>query len=800
MANGCSGTVLLVAGASLLAIGLAQPALAQDSGQQATSTTVDPTATGGSDASNATTGGDIVVTATRQSETLSHVPVSIAAFSQKRMDEQGVRQIDDLARLAPGVTFERSTYGNGSSSNIAIRGISSTVGAATTGIYINDTPIQVRALGFTASNTYPQVFDLERVEVVRGPQGTLFGAGAEGGAVRFITPEPSLDKLSVYGRGEASITEHGAPSYEGGAAVGLPLVTDKLGLRASVWYRRDGGYVDRVDQATGVTVDKDANSQNALVGRAALTWAPVEGLKITPSIFYQRVHVDDSSAYWEAYSPRHKDYNNANIIAQPSTDRFILPALNMSYDTGDISLISVSSYFDRKSKALFDYTAFTNGAFAGTSIAFIPGYLATSQMNNRQKNFVQEVRVQSSNPDSRLKWVVGGFYSRSKQEGYQNTVDPYFSTLIPIISQFIVGVPLTVAQFTGTSVLPGNVTYLNINRGTDTQIAGFGQLDLKVTERLTATAGGRVSNTKFDYTAIQAGPGAGTAYRRSDGKQEQTPFTPKLGLSYQASDDALLYVSAAKGFRIGGVNAAINPVQCGGSLSAIGLSAAPDSYKSDSVWSYESGVKGKALGRTLQFEASAFYTRWKGIQQYVYLPACGQGFVTNYGKASSRGFDLAAQVRLSSRASFGMTLGWVDAHLDETIAPGVGGQLVQKGDKIPGSPWSVNLSFRNGFDAFGQALYARADYDYRSRAALRTAGQNPRDVSYDPGQTPADEQNNVSLRLGGTFGPADISLFVNNLLDQKPGLARSHYSPPDPYYTNLTVRPRTVGLTGTVRY
>jgi iron complex outermembrane receptor protein len=173
--------------------------------------------------------------------------LNITAYTAEQMDDQGVRQMDDLARLTPDLQFTHTSGAAGNnSSNIAIRGVFSDVGAATTGIYIDDTPIQMRNVGYWNANAFPQIFDLERVEVLRGPQGTLFGAGAEGGAVRFITPEPGLKKYSGYARTELAGTVSGDPSYEAGGAVGGPIVEDKLGFRVSAWGRTDGGYIDRV--------------------------------------------------------------------------------------------------------------------------------------------------------------------------------------------------------------------------------------------------------------------------------------------------------------------------------------------------------------------------------------------------------------------------------------------------------------------------------------------------------------------------------------------------------------------------
>ena len=226
---------------------------------------------------NAASGGngleEIVVTATRRTERLQDVPVSATAFSQEKLDAQGLRSIDDLTRLTPGVTFQRdattsSGNFNDEDSDINIRGVDSTAGTSTVGIYIDDTPIQGRHISFTSFNAFPALFDLERVEVLRGPQGTLFGAGSEGGTVRFIQPSPDLHTDSVYMRSELATTEHGDPTYELGAAIGGPIIDDKLGFRVSASYREDGGWVDHVDYRTEAVTKSDSNYQDTVVVRA----------------------------------------------------------------------------------------------------------------------------------------------------------------------------------------------------------------------------------------------------------------------------------------------------------------------------------------------------------------------------------------------------------------------------------------------------------------------------------------------------------------------------------------------------
>jgi iron complex outermembrane receptor protein len=271
---------------------------------------------------------EIVVTATRREERLQDVPISISSFSQQKLDAEGIRSIDDLARATPGVLLERNAIGatgnfNDEDTDINIRGVDSSAGAGTVGIYIDDTPIQDRHISFTSFNAFPALFDLARVEVLRGPQGTLFGAGSEGGTVRFISPEISLTSDSAYIRSEAAGTDHGAPSYEIGAAGGGPIIDNVLGFRLSASYRDDGGWVDRVDPRTLDVLDRNSNWQQTITLRGALKWAVTDQVSISPSLYYQDLTLGDTGAYWEDLSdPSASRLFNGNAQANPSWDQF----------------------------------------------------------------------------------------------------------------------------------------------------------------------------------------------------------------------------------------------------------------------------------------------------------------------------------------------------------------------------------------------------------------------------------------------------------------------------------------------
>jgi outer membrane receptor protein involved in Fe transport len=217
----------------------------------------------------------------------------------------------------------------------------------------------MRALGFNPDDTLPKTFDLDRVEVLRGPQGTLFGAGSEGGTVRYIMNQPSVTKESTYARSEVSFTRYGDPSYEVGIAHGGPIINDVLGFRASVWYRYDGGWIDRIDPTTLDVVDHRANHANTIAARLALLVQPVEGVKITPSFSYQNARKHDISSFWPAYSDVGSGrFINGTPERMPDPDEYYLGAVKLEADVGIGTLIWNTSYYHRDELTAYQGTAF----------------------------------------------------------------------------------------------------------------------------------------------------------------------------------------------------------------------------------------------------------------------------------------------------------------------------------------------------------------------------------------------------------------------------------------------------------
>jgi iron complex outermembrane recepter protein len=476
---------------------------------------------------------EIVVTATRRSEEESKVPISMVALDQAALTTSGIKSISDVANYVPGIQFDTTAGFGPTFTNIAIRGVNSNVGTSTTGIYLDDVPIQTRLTVLSYwGNPYPLLFDVDRLEVERGPQGTLFGAGAEGGAIRFISPDPGYRTYTGTAHAELAFTQGGDPSYEGGVAVGGPIAVDKMGFRFSAWGRKDGGYVDRVDPFTNETVEGNSNSTRSYVVRGALGIRPNSAITITPSIFAQGIRYNDSDAYFEYLSnPADNEYKNGRLLQQPATDNFYLPSLKIEGFLSIATITSVTAYFHRWGDLTQDATSF-NGAIFGpyVKVGPYPSYgnplgpeyparhsdAGPAYSETRVDLFTQEIRASSIDENARLRWTVGAFYSKSSQTDTLTVISPFFAVNLFEIPP---AEPLLFSQVTSK----------------DTQIAGFAQIDYRITPPVTLTLGGRLSHNVAKFTQAQSGPVASQEFPYASGEQSETPFIPKVGLAYQAS-------------------------------------------------------------------------------------------------------------------------------------------------------------------------------------------------------------------------------------------------------------------------
>jgi len=753
---------------------------------------------------------EITITATKQASAVdvSTVPISISAYTKRDLDAQGANSIDQIAAMTPGVHFTQvNQYGGSAQTNIEIRGIQSRTGAPTTGIYYDDTPILASANEFNNGATllYPVVFDMQRVEVLRGPQGTLFGDSAEGGAVRFIPTPASLTKFSTAAVASVSGTRYGDASYEAGVAEGGPIVDGSLGFRASAYYRRDGGWIDRcqplVGQAgCGPILGRDVNSQDTAAVRLAALWAVTDSLRITPDVYYQRVHYKDGGGYEIADSnPAAGQYAFALNLPIPATDQMLIPSLKIEADLGYVSMTSITSYVWQNQDFWNSYTEYQDFAFFGTPYAITPTDYAQAEYTTKRNDLYEELRFASTHPEDRVTWVAGAFLQAARQADHSRVVHP---DLPQLITALYPNHP-TIEQVLGVPPYLGTYVYWADSPTYDKQVALFGNADVKLTQTLKATLGLRYAHYKTDSTLFLAGPfnGGNTSFA---GGASSNSVTPKVGLSWQPNDSSLYYISAGKGYRAGGVNDQTT------SLIPTCHVSAPVDIKPDSLWSYELGAKNYFFDRRVAVDASAYYVIWNNIQNFTDIPQCGIGATFNLGDVVSKGFDLSTEALLTQNLKVDLDVAYTDAYFKNTVVVASGGigQIVTSGDRVAGAsvtsgppvpPWSINLSGEYDFHPMGKTLYVSVQDQYASRNNGPFFTHDPANAElYDPSLPTDPSTNLLNLRFGWRMTNGwDVKLFANNVLNAHPQLSVNHALPSDPRLSASTFRPLTIGISGT---
>jgi outer membrane receptor protein involved in Fe transport len=785
---------------------------------------------------------EVVVTATRREENLSRVPISVSALTQEALDVRGIRDFSEVARFTPGVNFD-----NSGTNNISIRGISGTGGAGTTGIYIDDTPIQMRALAFNPDEALPKSFDLDRIEVLRGPQGTLFGSGSEGGTVRYITTQPSLTRTSIYGRAELATTQGGDPSYEAGVAVGGPLIDNTLGARLTVWYRRDGGWIDHVDPYTLTVDDKNANHEESTLLRLAFLWAPSDKWRVTPSIYYQDRKEHNTSNYWPLYSDAG---NNHFVSADPnqrnSPDTFYLGALKIQGDLGSVTLISNTSFYHRENTTGYEATLYNLGYYQTQNAApifympwapgvsfplldgnglHVPGGLqyraAGSSVQNGQENLTQEIRLQSNDPNARLVWTTGIFANENRQTYLEQITDPMLNDL----TMAVLGVPYTQVfcsfDAAGNCVQPWpfvepypNDSYFLRTSSKDTQLAVFGEATYGLTEQLKLTLGARYSHMKYTFDTLTGGPQLYDFPRTGSNSNTENAFTPKVSLQYQHDPNNMYYATYSKGFRPGGANNPIPSAACPTDFNNFGLppnpttgAGEPPTFSSDSVKSYEVGAKNNFENR-VRLATSIYYIQWNDIQQLIVPPVCQISFIANTGNATVKGADLQADFSVTSAFTIELALGYTQARYNGEFRfnqpcppggtpPACAGDprpLVADGNAIvsassetgggsPTAPFTAALALEYHFPLFARDSFVRLDGQYEAHAKWPTAGLDPNTSQYQTVNYVLPSTTFVSFRGGMQFGQLSLQAFVDNLTDSH---TVTDY--------NFTIDPQTAGV------
>ena len=695
-------------------------------------------------------------------EPLDHQPIDAVVWTQQAMEASGVKGMEQIAALTPDVEFDfLSTVGSGVYTNMAIRGVTDRHGSAT-GIYIGDVPVPpIRSNNF--GRALPSAFDLNSIEVLRGPQGTLLGANTQGGAVRFVPNQPSLTTLDGLAHAEWATTARGDPSYETGAAVGAPLIPGVLGLRVSGWYRSSGGYVDRVDPFTGATVDENSNLATNKSARAALTFAPNAFVSISPALSYESAAARDSPSFFTYLSnPSAGQLKNGSLVAQPFDDTYYLVSLGVQADWVRAKLNTSTAYFHRMGDTVVDNTesVFWGGWGDPRGPAYPTSYddAVTTDLSLQQEVLSQEVRLTSPDPSGPLTWITGAFYSNARsREG-----DIALGAHIPAYGNL----PLDVRNTTTTR---------------QTQAAVFAELDLRIA-RFTFSPGLRIEREAYDASAVTP------IFRSQDA---ETLAIPKFVLSYETDEHDLYYFSAAKGYAPAGADPAL----------ATCLEN-PTPYPTDIVWSYELGAKQRLWDGRAHLDGSVFHIHWNngpvatGNCLFTHLP----------GTAASNGFDLAARVLIWESMTAAISMSYTEAHYTETVTQD-GVPIVHDGDAVGTpplvtSPWNVVASLERRVSLLGGAATFRVEDIFHSRNPGPFYTSSPATSPYySPGLTSDPSTNMLNLRTALDRANVSMAIFVNNVLDSQPTLLKRNKGlDASTLFYATTFRPRTVGLSGTWRF
>jgi len=748
---------------------------------------------------------EVVVTAQKRTENLKDVPTSISELSGADLQLGHIADYDDLVRAVPGVSFAAGGAGNGVGeglSTIAMRGISSTVGSAVVGVYLDETSITVK-------NTYdgmsqPIPFDIARVEVLRGPQGTLYGASSAAGTIRFITNAPSLDGQEFRVSSDLSETKRGGFNYDAGTVANLVLVPGTIALRVGVDYGADAGWINHYyppgTADSGLLDDKGVNSQWHGVIKAAALIRPSDSLSITPSLWVQRVESDDSPVFY----PSLGFDDQAKYVSEPSNDRLIIPSLNIVANLSFADLTSVTSYFDRSEIRTTDGTYFNDNSFAYNYLDPTPPFSANTAQNNaiianipspvswntRYKQYTQELRLSSRDGAAGvqgLKWTAGLYASHQSINHLNSEYSPGLNADFLSIYGYPLSSPIVQnALGSGPTTFANDLIFLQANQEEISEYSAFGQVDYDILPSLHGSAGLRyeIANASNSVTtAGYYGIGIPTPFYAS---ARFKPVTPKFSLVYDLDSQSTVYATVSKGYRIGAGNTP-DPAGpdnlCSNDYANLKVSGAPTTYGPDSLWNYELGTKATLADRSLSVRAAVYLIEWKNIQQTFVLPTCGFSFTGNFGNAQSYGGELEIEYKppFVRNLTLGLSTGSVHSVLTQSDDPGV----AQVGEHVLYNPdYTLDLHadyhwpLSDSWSAMVRSDFTRTGTSYGSYQQ-----SNPNYIN------PAYEVTNASL--GIETESLQISVYGKNITDDRTIIQR-------PQVNNLiegyAVRPPTYGL------
>jgi iron complex outermembrane recepter protein len=699
---------------------------------------------------------EIIVTAEKRESTIETTPISLTAVSGADILNRGITDLASLMQSVPGVSIRTSGPGM---TEFEMRGVASNGGnSPTVGFYFDETPLTAPAATNEGKIVIsPDLYDLNRVEVLRGPQGTLYGSGSMGGTIRVIPNAPNPDAFEASAEVKFADTDHGGFDHGENAMINLPFWGGLAALRIVGSYSSDAGWIDRVVIAPGkfplptntvrgnvlaapiATEYHNVNDVEKTTVRVSAVFKPIDGLTITPSYFYEKLRAG-GLPYIDSVPGTDAHYQPFDI-AESYRDEFHLTALSVKYRTDVFEISSASAYWSRHEPLIQDAS---ESWTTGLGPAFVSGYgpgnggigAAYADEDNQSHQTTEELRIASVG-DTRLKWLAGYFYS-----DFQSGWDIIFPSQ------------------TGAAVFGSNNLFSYYSPFKILQQSEFGELTYNITEPFAVTVGAR--RYHYDAPVGLNQYGALTATVVTTTSENAQGVTPKVSLSYQFDKDLLVYATAAKGFRPGGGTGPVptsGPLSCEAQLmveyGSKGFVNGPISFTSDSVWSYELGEKWRSSDNRFSVNASAYFESWVGVQQVNALSSCGYVYTANVGDAHVYGGEIEARAIVVRDLE-------VSANVTYSHAALVSSTLIDAGFN-PGTPiqqvpkWSASASLAYHHNLTEDvALTARAESTY---VGSRT------DATFATNTLPSYDLTNIR---GGFEGERwSAVLFVNNVADKR---------------------------------
>lgn len=689
------------------------------------------------------TPGDIIVTAQKRQERLLDVPQSVSVISGEALQEQHAQRLSDYLTRIPSANIVENQPGN---SRIVLRGINTGGVSATVATYIDETPIGSATGLANGAVLAPDLdpSDLQRVEVLRGPQGTLYGANSLGGLVKYVTVMPSTSRFDASAEAGLEDGSHGDTGWWVRGAGNVPL-SDDAAFRVGGFYRRDAGYID--DPSLG----NDVNDGDTYGGRFSILLKPADGLRIRGSVLLQNIRSNGTNMVDldpVTLDPSIGKLDHVRIVDEPSNIDYRVYNATIDYDFGPVTLVSSTSFGTLDQAAVVD----ASGVY-GPILSFVFGTPlgAAVDQGMEQDRFTQELRLASSSGGT-VEWTVGGFYTHEKNR----------------LSQNLYGVDAVTGDAVGA--LAGLVV-VDLPSKYD-EVAGFANATWHISPQFDVDAGARYSHNKQSDTQNTAGPlaGGGSSF---DGKSSDGVFTYSLAPTFKPNENTRVYARIAKGYRPGGPNA----------VSPLAPDGVPREFGPDTTTNYELGLKTQTDDRLLTAEVTAFLTNWKDIQLLVQVE--GFGVNTNGPSARSKGIEFNVALNPTRGLSLYANGSLVDAELTKDAPAMVGGL---KGDPLPYNPkWQSTL---------GANYEAPLSDTLTANAGLSWHYTGSRHSDFDPaaGQRKLGDFSQIDAHAGLEFGRFRVDAFAHNLTDARGIVNIGFFGSPTGDLAASVIRPRSFGL------